>query len=70
MTVEQTRWFRESVEHFTHIGTEYRYSSGREKIADDLMKKTANLRGKSDTIKICKKANQRLKNTFFDWRKI
>ena len=70
MTVEQTRWFRESVEHLTHIGTEYRYINRRGEIADDLMKKTANLRGKSDTIKICKKVNQRLKNTFFDWRKI
>jgi hypothetical protein len=70
MTVEQTRWFREEVEHFAHIGEEYRHTTNRDEIRDDLIQKTVRLRGKSATIMICKRANQKLHHQFYDWRKI
>ena len=60
MTVEQTRWFREEVEHMVEMANNWRFTSKWDDIMNDHMMNLARLRGQQAAKKAAAKANQRL----------
>jgi hypothetical protein len=65
MTVYQTKFFRDDVEHYTNLALEYRYTTARDDIKQSIFR-LEKLRGKEYVKKLAAKCNQKAKMKFYE----
>lgn len=70
MSIEQTKWFRDLVNHMVTFGDNYKYTVNGKSRALDLARKHMTMRGREAIVRACKKANQRMKYKFYEWEKL
>lgn len=70
MTIEQTKHFRETVDHLKAMADYYRYQAGRDAELLDYLQRLVHMRGRDYVVKAAKKANQRAKYKAFQWEAI
>lgn len=64
MTVTQTRYFRDDVEHYTALAKAHMYTSRKEEIQKSIFK-LEGIRGKQYVKTLAGKCNQKLKKKFY-----
>ena len=60
MTIEQTRWFREEVDHMVEMANDWRYTTRWDERMNSYMTNLVHYRGQQVAKKAAAKANQRL----------
>lgn len=65
MSFEQTKIFRDLVEHFTKFANEHRYLVGSDQMAAEMVARWSRMHGADRIAKVAKKANQKAKVKFY-----
>lgn len=65
MTFEQTKIFRDLVEHFTNFANEHRHDVGRDQKAVEMISRWSRMHGLDRIAKVARKANQKAKVKFY-----